>query len=79
MNAYEIRSHQVVDYLNKYIAELEEADKTIQTSLDDIFDLGSDMYRELEIEDISNTGELIAARKILSVVSGILGIQTEEK
>jgi hypothetical protein len=79
MNAYEIRSHQVVDYLKKYIAELEEADKTIQKSLDDIFDLGSDMYRELEIEDISNTGELMATRKILSVVSGILGIQLEEK
>jgi hypothetical protein len=79
MNAHEIRANQVIDYLNNYISELEEADKTIQTSMDDIFDLGSDMYRELEIEDVSNTGELMAARRILSDVAGILGIQLEEK
>lgn len=80
MNAYEQRSHQVINYLKLHeISLLQDAEK-LQTMLDNFEgDLDSDDYRALEIEDISNTGELIATRHILSVVADILGIQLEEK
>ena len=80
MNAYEQRSHQVINYLKLHeISLLQDAEK-LQTMLDNFEgDLDSDDYRALEIEDISNTGELIATRHILSVVADILGIDLEEK
>ena len=80
MNAYEQRSHQVINYLKLHeISLLQDAEK-LQTMLDNFEgDLDSDDYRALEIEDISNTGELIATRHILSVVADILGIELEEK
>ena len=80
MNAYEQRSHQVINYLKLHeISLLQDAEK-LQAMLDNfVGDLDSDDYRALEIEDISNTGELIATRHILSVVADILGIQLEEK
>lgn len=80
MNAYEQRSHQVINYLKLHeISLLQDAEK-LQDMLDNfVGDLDSDDYRALEIEDISNTGELIATRHILSVVADILGIELEEK
>lgn len=80
MNAYEQRSHQVINYLKLHeISLLQDAEK-LQDMLDNfVGDLDSDDYRALEIEDISNTGELIATRHILSVVADILGIDLEEK
>jgi hypothetical protein len=65
---------KLVEYIKLHeISLLQDADK-IQTELDEFNgDFDSDEYRELEIEDISNTGELIATRHLLSVANGILG------
>jgi hypothetical protein len=62
----------VIDAIQDYLTYLEDASRTIESSLDEINDMDSDEYRELEIEDISNNGEIMATRHLLSVVSGIL-------
>jgi hypothetical protein len=80
MNAYEIRAHQVVEYIKLHETSLlQDADKLANLLENFEGDLDSDEYRGLEIEDMNNTGELYATRHILSVVADILGIQTEEK
>jgi hypothetical protein len=64
---------EMIAYLKLHeISLLQDADK-----FQDIFnsfegDFDSDEYRQLEIEDIMNTGELIATRHLLSVAEGIM-------
>jgi hypothetical protein len=54
------------------ISLLQDADK-YQKLMDDFNgDYDSDEYRDLEIEDIINTGELTATRHLLSVAEGML-------
>lgn len=80
MNAYEQRSHQVINYIKLHeISLLQDADKLANLLENFEGDLDSDEYRGLEIEDMNNTGELYATRHILSVVADILGIELEEK
>jgi hypothetical protein len=80
MNAYEIRSNQVIEYIKLHETSLLQDAEKLQTMLDEFNgDLDSDEYRGYEIEDTINTGELQATRHILSVVADILGIQLEEK
>ena len=59
------------------ISLLQDADK-LQKLMDDFTgDLDSDEYRELEIADICNTGELIATRHLLSVATDIMKSSNE--
>jgi len=64
---------EMIAYLELHeISLLQDADK-----FQDIFntyegDFDSDEYREYEIEDIINTGELSATRHLLSVARDIL-------
>ncbi len=52
---------------------LQDADK-LQTLMDEFKgDLDSDEYKELEIEDIINTGEIQATRHLLSVANDMIG------
>jgi hypothetical protein len=52
------------------ISLLQDAEK-LQNLMDTFEgDYDTDEYRELEIEDMHNTGELIATRHFLSVVEG---------
>ena len=54
------------------ISLLQDAEK-LQNLMDTFEgDYDSDEYRDLEIEDIHNTGEIIATRHILSVAEGRL-------
>lgn len=80
MNAYEIRSNQVIEYIRLHEISLLQDAERLNAMLDNFEgDLDSDEYRELEITDITNTGELYATRHLLSVVADILGIELEEK
>jgi len=69
---------EMIAYLELHeISLLQDADK-----FQDIFntytgDFDSDEYREYEIEDILNTGELSATRHLLSVARDIL-LKTNE-
>lgn len=71
---------EIIEYIKIHeISLLQDADK-----FQDIFnkyegDFDSDEYRQFEIEDIINTGELIATRHILSVAQDILNKDLQGK
>ena len=79
MNAYEQRSHQVINYMKLHLISLEQDSEDLEKRMDDYSNYEDDEYRDLEIEDISNNGQIIATRHLLSVAADILGIQLEEK
>ena len=72
------KSSAFMEYIKLHeISLLQDADK-LQKLMDDFTgDLDSDEYRELEIADICNTGELIATRHILSVATDIMNSSNE--
>jgi hypothetical protein len=65
--------NQLIEYIKIHeISLLQDADK-LQTLMDTFEgDYDSDEYRDLEIEDMHNTGELIATRHLLSVAEGMI-------
>jgi len=79
MNAYEMRSRQVINYLKLHLISLEQDSELIEKAMDDYINYEDDEYRTLEIEDISNNGQIIATAHILSVVADILGINLEKE
>ena len=62
-----------IEYIKIHeISLLQDAEK-YQTLMDNFEgDYDSDEYKDLEIEDITNTGELIATRHLLSVAEGMI-------
>ena len=79
MNAYEIRSLQVINYMKLHLLSLEQDSEEIQKELDRTEDLDSDEWETANIEDIRLNGQISATRHLLSVVADILGIDLEEK
>jgi hypothetical protein len=77
--AYEKRSIQLIEYIKLHAISIDQDAEKVWNAMDQIDDLNSDEYEQLNIEDISLGGQLIATRHLLSVASDILGIQTEEK
>ena len=77
--AYETRSNQLYQYMNLHLISLEQDSVKIQDEMDNIEDLESDEYNQLEISDIYTNGQLTATRHLMSVASGILGIELKEK
>jgi hypothetical protein len=67
------KSSAFLEYLKLHeISLIQDAEK-IQKLMDSFEgDYDSDEYRDLEIEDITNTGELRATRHILSVALDIM-------
>jgi hypothetical protein len=65
--------NQLYEYMKLHeISLLQDAEKLEHMMNSFEGDLDSDDYRELEYEDIVNTGELIATRHLMSVASDIL-------
>ena len=77
--AYESRSIKLIEYMKLHLISLEQDSAKIQDEMNNIEELESDEYRDLEIEDISINGQIIATRHLMSVANGILGIELEEK
>ena len=71
-------TNQIVEYIKLHIVSLEQDSKQINSEMGEIEDLDSDEYKTLEIEDISNNGQLIASRHLLSVVNDILSPKEEQ-
>jgi len=65
--------NQIIEYMKIHeISLLQDADK-YQTLMDNFEgDYDSDEYRELETNDVINTGELIATRHLLSVAQDMI-------
>ena len=76
--AYEMRSGKLINYMNLHLISLMQDSQILNDKMEEV-DMGSHEYDELEIEDISLNGQIMATRHLLSVASDILGIQLEEK
>ena len=71
-SAYITRTNELIEYMKLHLISLEQDDEKIQKAMDEYQNYEDDEYRELEIEDISNTGQIIATRHLLSVAEDIL-------
>lgn len=63
---------EMIAYLNLYLISLEQDSEYLEKQMDSYSNYEDDAYRELEIEDISNNGQIIATRHLLSVANDIL-------
>ena len=62
-----------IEYMNIHLVSLHQDADKLQDKLDNFEgDLDSDSYRELEIADIVNTGEIIATQHLLSVAKDMM-------
>lgn len=65
--------NQIVEYMNIHLISLHQDADMLQNKLDNFEgDLDSDEYRELEIADIINTGEIMATQHLLSVARDMI-------
>lgn len=55
-----------------HLISLEQDSERIQTAMDNYSNYEDDEYRELEIEDISTNGQIIATAHLLSVVEDMI-------
>lgn len=63
----------LIEYMKIHLISLEQDAVMIQNNMDSFTgDLDSDEYRELEIADIVNTGEMAATQHLLSVAEGMI-------
>jgi hypothetical protein len=60
--------NSLIEYLKLHIISLEQDSEELDKEMMTYDDLDSDDYKDLEIEDISITGQLIATRHILEVL-----------
>lgn len=64
---------QFVEYAKLHLISLEQDATMLQDKMDSFTDdLDSDAYRDLEMEDVINTGEMRATMHLLSVATDIL-------
>jgi len=62
-----------IEYMKIHLISLQQDAEMLQDKLDNFKgDLDSDDYRELEIADIVNTGEMSATQHLLSVAEGMI-------
>jgi len=67
------RIGQLKEYIKLHLISLEQDSEDLEKRMDAYENYEDDEYRELEIEDISTNGQIIATRHILSVVEDIMG------
>ena len=65
--------NQLIEYMKIHLVSLEQDAEKLSNLMDNFKgDLDSDSYRELEIEDIVNTGEIRATQHLLSVAEDMI-------
>jgi hypothetical protein len=64
--------NELIEYLKLHIISLEQDSEELEKEMGFYDDLDCDEFKDLEIEDISINGQLIATHHILSVAQGIL-------
>jgi hypothetical protein len=60
------------EYMKLHLLSLEQDSEKLKSEMNLVEDMNSDEYWDLEIEDISLNGQMIATSHILSVAEGIL-------
>ena len=70
--------NQLIEYMKLHLISLEQDSAKLKSEMNQIEDWGSKAYNDLEIEDISLNGQMIATAHLLSVANDILGVELEE-
>ena len=72
------KSSHFLEYMKLHLISLEQDAEMLQDKMDSFKgDLDSDEYRELEMADIINTGEMTATNHLLSVATDIMNSTSE--
>ena len=58
---------QLIEYMKIHLISLEQDSAYLQQRLDEYENYEDDEYKDLEIEDISNNGQIIATRHLLEI------------
>jgi hypothetical protein len=64
--------NQFIEYMKIHLISLEQDSEKIISEMKLIEDMNSDEYWDLEIEDISLNGQMIAISHLLSVAEGMI-------
>ena len=65
--------NEFIEYIKIHLISLEQDAEKLSNLMDNFKgDLDSDSYKDIEIEDIVNTGELRATQHLLSVAEGMI-------
>lgn len=70
--------NQLIEYMKIHLISLQQDSTKLQSEMNQIEDWGSKAYNDLEIEDISLNGQMIATAHLLSVARDMLGVELEE-
>jgi hypothetical protein len=60
------------EYIKIHLISLEQDSEELQKQMGFYDDLDSDEYKDLELEDVSTTGQILACYHFLSVLEGNL-------
>jgi hypothetical protein len=66
------RKTKLIEYTKLHLISLEQDAAHIQKQLDDTVEFDTDEYRDLEVEDVSNNGQIIATRHLLETMEEML-------
>jgi hypothetical protein len=66
------KSSQFLEYMKLHLISLEQDSDKIKSEMNLIEDMNSNEYWDLEIEDISLNGQMIATAHLLSVATDIM-------
>lgn len=66
-------SNQLIEYMKLHLISLEQDSAHIEKAMDEYDNYEDDAYTELEIEDISTNGQIIATSHLLEVAKEMLG------
>ena len=72
------KSSAFLEYMKLHLISLEQDSEKIQEEMSQFeYNMDSDEYETLEIEDISLNGQIIATRHLLSVATDIMNSSNE--
>lgn len=65
--------NQIIEYMKIHLISLHQDAEKLQDLMDNFNgDYDSDSYKDMEIEDMVNTGEIRATNHLLSVAEGMI-------
>jgi hypothetical protein len=64
--------NELIEYMKLHLISLEQDSEQLGKAMDAYSNYEDDAYRDLEIEDISTNGQIIATAHLLSVAEGIM-------
>lgn len=62
-------SNKLIEYMKLHLISLEQDSAHIEKAMNEYSNYEDDEYRQLEIEDISTNGQIIATRHLLEVAN----------